>query len=54
MSDAVSAHRGASNARGVIRPDGNDVDAHDISKSHSFTSCKRRADRIVGTFGPRA
>jgi hypothetical protein len=46
MTDAVLAHRGPSDARGVISPNGDHFNAHDISESHDRTSCKWRAGPV--------
>jgi hypothetical protein len=46
VADAVIAHRGPSDTRGVIGTNGDHFNAHDISESHDHTSCNRRA-RLV-------
>jgi hypothetical protein len=46
MTDAVLAHHGPSDTRGVIGTNGDHFNAHDISESHDHTSCKRRAGLI--------
>jgi hypothetical protein len=43
MTDAVPAHRRTRNARGFVSFNGDHVNAHQISKSHGFTSGARRA-----------
>jgi hypothetical protein len=40
MADAVSAHRGPSDAHGVFSTNGNHFNAHHISESHDHTSSK--------------
>jgi hypothetical protein len=40
MTDALLAHRGPSDARGIISTNGDHFNAHDISESHGLTSCK--------------
>jgi nucleotide-binding universal stress UspA family protein len=41
MTDTVPAHRRPRNARGIVRRNGDHVNAHDISKSHGITSGER-------------
>jgi hypothetical protein len=52
MADAVSAHRGPCDARGVISTNGNHFNAHHISESHDHTSCKGRAGLVTYRLNP--